>query len=247
MIRIVYILIVSLLLSGQNDSIDYYFGGWPFNPDKEKIIGDSLIPDCTGDKKEALCECLSEEDCESGRCFSSPRVGRYCLQGSGTVFPKFILQDQFGEDVDLYDFAGQGKLILIELSTSWCRPCRELADWFSNDVPAITQNRNWKKEYNIIKELIESNKIYFINIMLQDEYKDSASLDALEDWFQLYPDEHVPIFADKDGEVINWIRPTGYPTVILLNDKMEVLQFSIRGWHEAFNYVSELDWAKEEK
>ena len=48
--------------------------------------------------------CLTS--CESGN-LSSPRVGRYCLQGDGTIFPRFVLQDQFREKVDLYDFAGK--------------------------------------------------------------------------------------------------------------------------------------------
>ena len=247
MIRVLYILIVSLLISESNDYADYYFGSWPFNPNKEQIVGSSIIPDCTQDKKEALCECSLNKDCQSGNCFSSPRVGRYCLQGEGTIFPEVILQDQFRDQVNLYDFAGHGKLILIEFSTAWCRPCQELADWFSNDVPTITENRNWKKEYNILKELVSNNEIYFINIMLQDSYKDPASSESLEDWFQMYSDDNIPILADKDGAVWNWVRPSGYPTVILLNDKMEVVQFSTRGWHEAFNYVSQLDWQKESK
>ena len=243
MIRIIYILLVGLLFS--DDKATDYFGGWPFNPNKDQIDGANLIPDCEGEKKEVLCECAVEADCLSSRCFPSPRVGRYCLQGAETVFPEVILQDQFGEEVNLYDFAGQGKLIVMELSASWCRPCRQLADWISNGVPDVTSNRNWKKEYNIIKDLIYQDRIYFINVLLQDEYKDVASLETLEDWFQMYSDDKIPVLADSDGLIRDWTRPTGYPTIIVLNDKMETVQFSIRGWHEAFNYISKLDWSKE--
>ena len=38
------------------------------------------------------------------------------------------------------------------------------------------------------------------------------------------------------------MRITGYPSVIVLNDKMEIAQFSIRGWHDAFNFISNINW-----
>ncbi len=247
MIRVVCILFTCWLMAVSSSYDDYYFGGWPINSIKDSIVGANISPDCSENLKEPLCECASNQDCESGECFSSPRVGRYCLQGKGTVFPRIVLQDQYREKVDLYDFAGNGKMILIELSTSWCQPCKDLSDWLANDIPNITENRNWKDQYNVIKDLILNDEIYFINIMLQDSYRDPASIETLEDWFQMYPSDNIPVLADENHILLNWLRPTGYPTVILLNDKMEIVQFSIRGWHDAFNYVSQLDWENKSK
>ena len=240
MTRIIYILVIASLIGNEQDFSDYYFGGWPFNPDKDKIIGSELIPDCSKDKKEVLCACSSHDDCETNMCFVSPRVGGYCVPGPQTVFPEFILKDQFGEEVNIYDFAGQGKLIIVEFSTSWCKPCRDLADWMSNGNPGVTSSRMWKKEYNFIKDLVKQDAVYFINIIMQDDYKTPASLETLEDWFQMYPDDHVLLLADSNEDVLNWVRPTGYPTIILLNDKMETIMFSVRGWHDTFNYLSSL-------
>ena len=164
MIRLIYIFVISFIVADSTEIYDnFYFGEWPVNPNKDDIVGSSLIPDCDKSKKESLCECVSDQDCESGKCFSSPRVGRYCLQGDGTVFPRFVLQDQFREKVDLYDFAGQGKLIIIDISTSWCQPCRDLSGWLANDDLSITKNRNWKKEYDVIKDLVLKNEIYLKN------------------------------------------------------------------------------------
>ena len=243
MIKIVCLLIVVVLFSDQEIiPEDYYFGGWPVNPNKEQIASPNFTPDCTGSKKGALCSCTINEECLSGTCFSSPKAGKYCLQSSGTLFPRFILKDQFGEDVDIYDFGDHGKFIIIEMSTSWCKPCKELADWISNDVPNVTGNRWWKKEYDIIRDLIAQERIYFINILLQDIYKEPATLRTLEDWYQMYSDEKVPILADSDYNVRDWMRVSGYPTIIVLNEKMEIVQFSLRGWHDAFNFISNLDW-----
>ena len=228
---------------GENDS-DGYFGGWPTNKDKDKIDNPGFEFKCSedSDKKELGCICLSDEECESGDCFQSPRVGQYCIQSKGTVFPRYSLIDQYGEDVDIYDFAGHGKLIVIEFSTSWCQPCRELASWLSYGDSQVTTHQWWKPGYDIIKDLVHNDKIYFINIQIQDAYKEPASLFSIEDWFQEYPDEKVPILGDSNYHVRDWMRITGYPSVIVLNDKMEVVQFSIRGWHDAFNFLSDIDW-----
>ena len=34
----------------------------------------------------------------------------------------------------LYDFANQGKMILIELSAAWCSPCNDLAKWITTNT-----------------------------------------------------------------------------------------------------------------
>ena len=101
---------------------DGYFGGWPVNQNKDDIKDPGIAFSCDdqGPKKNVGCQCTTEDDCYTGRCFNSPRVGKYCLQNTGTVFPRYKLTDQYGEVVDLYDFAGHGKMIVIEFSTSWC-------------------------------------------------------------------------------------------------------------------------------
>ena len=233
-------------LIGQDEG---YFGGWPINENKNDIKDPGFVFDCDSDldKKNPGCPCLNSEECFSGYCFRSPRVGKYCLQGKGDIFPRSKLTDQYGEEVDVYDFATHGKLILVELSTSWCEPCKKLASWLTYGNQSVTKLPWWKTEYGIIKELIEQDQIYFINIQIQDNYKRASSLESLEEWFQEYPDERVPILADSDYYVRDWVRVTAYPSVILLNERMEIVQFSIRGLRDAFNLLSSMQWDFKER
>ena len=232
---------VSSSLISQDQS---YFGGWPINNAKDQIKDPGFSLDCDNvqDKGQIGCECVSDDDCYSGRCFNSPRVGKYCMQNTGTVFPRYTLMDQYGELVDLYDFAGHGKLIVIEFSTSWCQPCKDFASWMSFDDQTIISHQFWKQEYGIIKELIREEKIYFINIQAQDKYRNPSSLDSVEEWAYEYPDEMIPIFSDPNYEVRNWARVTAYPTMIILNDKMEIIKFSVRGWQDALKFLSDIKW-----
>ena len=232
-------------LIGQDEG---YFGGWPINEEKNQIQDPGFIPDCDSLDvlKKTGCECLADRDCYSGKCFNSPRVGKYCIQGKGTIFPRYKLMDQYGEMVDLYDFANQGKLIVIEFSTSWCQPCKDFAAWLSFGDQTVTSHRFWKEEFSIIKELIKKEKIYFINIQSQDRYREPSSLESIEEWAYDYPDEMIPIFSDSNYDVRNWARVTAYPTMIVLNEKMEILQFSIRGWQDALKFLSDIKWGLEE-
>jgi len=239
MLRIFFIIITSSFIVANQEG---YFGDWPVNPNKNEIENPGFGMDCQSDLKSARCNCSTNDDCKSGECFSSPRSGQYCLQGAGTIFPQFKLMDQFGEEVDLYDFAGHGKLIVLEMSTAWCAPCQKLAAWLTDNDLAVTNHKWWKEEYNIIRDLVNDQKVFFITIQVQDSYKTPSSLESLEDWYNMYPHEQIPLLADSDYGVRDWMRTSGYPTIIVLNDKMEIVQFSLRGWHDSFDLISSMNW-----
>ena len=237
------ILVIFFVFMIAKDDIEY-FGGWPKNILKDKMTSAEVEFECSESStlKKVGCSCIKDEDCESGKCFSSPRLGKYCMPNKGTIFPRFNLVDQYGENVDLYDFGMQDKLIVVELSTAWCQPCRNLASWLTFGDLKVSQSRMWKNDYSIVKNLIEQEKVYFINIQVQDKYKDPSSIYSIEEWFQEYPDERIAILSDSNYVVRDWLRATAYPTIIVLNEKMEIVKFSVRGWHDAFDYLSGINW-----
>ena len=54
-------------------------------------------------------------------------------------------------------------------------------------------------------------------------YREPSSLRSVEEWFQDYPDDRIPILSDSNYYVRDWVRVTAYPTMILLNEKMEIV------------------------
>ena len=233
--------ITLLLPNGEYD----YFGGWPVNSNKAAINDPGVTPEC-GKREDNLlsvgCECSSDNQCESGKCFKGySSVGAYCYPTKGTVFPRFKLIDQFGEDVDLYDFGGHGKLIVIEISAAWCLPCKQLSDWMANDNKAVTLHKQWKPEYNQLKTIFAEQDVFFINIQTSNQYKEPPSLESLEYWYQEYEDEYIPILGDISGDFRNWVKNSAFPTVIILNDQMEIVRFSNRGWQDAFSFLTSAD------
>ena len=58
----------------------------------------------------------------------------------GEQAPRVQLVDQFGEMVDLYDFAGQGKYIIIDISAVWCGPCNDMSAYLNDSGGAYWED-----------------------------------------------------------------------------------------------------------
>ena len=128
-----------------------------------------------------------------------------------------------------------GKYILLEISASWCGVCHELASWITYGDIDITKRSFWKDEYSQIKEMIENDEVYFIHVQFQDEFRDNSSIETIEQWYATYPDDRIVILGDYNRELHTLLKPTGLPAICILNDKLEFVQYSNRGFHEAFN------------
>ena len=57
--------------------------------------------------------------------------------------PRFIDYDQYGERVDLYDFAGHGRYVMIDMGTEFCDPCKDLAAYLAT---GDTSHLVWKQD-----------------------------------------------------------------------------------------------------
>ena len=211
-----------------------YEGGWPFNNKKHLIKSPST--DCPNGLG---CDCVLNDNNDTcsdfgGKCTRHFK-GNYCSISKGTIFPEFIAVDQFGDIVNIYDFANNEKYILIELGTVWCSPCNTLASLISYGEENIKSKSFWKKEYQQVIDMIKNDEVYFITILYEDEFRDNVTSYTSYEWYDNYPDDNIPVLADESKYLHSLIKPTGIPTIILLNEKMEVVQESTRGFNKAFD------------
>jgi len=214
-----------------------YTGNWPVNVKKTSIIENSntdklTCPDGVG------CECKTDDDCINSNCVNHLKGDNFCSLQEGDTFPHFKAIDQFNEIVDIYDFANsEGKYILIEMGTAWCGPCHSLAGWFSWNEDEIKSKKFWKNDYEIIYDLVKNEKVYFITILYEDEFRDTATYDTAYEWYNTYPDNQIPILIDEDKLLHRIIRPTGIPAISLVSPDMKIITLSSRGFNNAFDYL----------
>ena len=77
----------------------------------------------------------------------------------GDRMPNYIAVDQFGDSVNLYDFAGLGKKVVLDMGTEYCGPCKAIASYLStNDQSNLIWSRGgyypwWKEEYSVGRDV----------------------------------------------------------------------------------------------
>ena len=160
---------------------------------------------------------------------------------TGAMLPHFTGVDQFGESVDLYDYAGHGVPVALDLSTHWCAPCRAVAAWLSTgEVSHVSDYVWWKDEYLIVRDLVNSGQILWVTVIYEDASHNDVGPEAAAEWDEWYPHDDIAVLADEQKLLHSWIRPTGIPNVNLLNDDMTLMDYQNRGLDGAFNKLVEL-------
>jgi thiol-disulfide isomerase/thioredoxin len=157
----------------------------------------------------------------------------------GDLTPRFQLVDQFGDTVDLYDFAYQGKPILLDLSGSWCYWCNEVAKMLEGEASAFD---SYASTYSWVEGLgpaVANGDVFFVTVLDANRMGGTPNAQTLEAWYEAYPNPAVPVLMDPEGVVTSWIRPSGYPTILLLNEDMTVV-LAPRNYTDSFDAVMDM-------
>ena len=138
----------------------------------------------------------------------------------GDLFPRFEMVDQNGEYVDIYDFAGQGKMIIIDIAAEWCPPCNYVSAWLSgNDVYGY--NDYYDGYYPNIVEGIENGDVYWVTVIGEKNSGAPADDGTVADWDEDYPSAYIPVLADETHE-LSESYIVAWPSTYLLNDDMTI-------------------------
>jgi thiol-disulfide isomerase/thioredoxin len=221
----------------------------------------------------ALMACDSEKrdgDFDSGETvYESPYIGGWPFNpdkddlgepdwssppGEGAQIPHFVAQDQHGDWVDLYDFAGHGVPIVVDFTTLYCSPCKALAAYLSDgDMSHLCWKQNeetgadeyypwWKEEYAGLRDLVANGELYWVTVLMQASEESPLVTQAdCVTWETDYPNEHIAVLADTESQLKTWLG-FGFtvPTINVANDDMTLLAYSDGGPYEAMRYFGEL-------
>ena len=143
----------------------------------------------------------------------------------GATLPRFQWIDQFGQYVDIYDFAYLGKPIIMDLSGLWCGYCTMMAGWldFQNDY---YNTSGFSASYAQIPEMVADGTVLWVTVLDSDSSGASADYRDLLLWYAQYPNENVPVLLDEDMQFMQWFGVDGYPFVWLVEEDMTISQSS---------------------
>ena len=99
---------------------------------------------------------------------------------------------------------------------------------------AITK-KWWKNKFLGIRELIDNQEVHWVHIIHLDSEKKPASFDTIDEWYWNYPHENIILLADPEAKMKKWIRPTGYPCLVLVDENMNLKVHALRGIEDAID------------
>lgn len=142
---------------------------------------------------------------------SDPKVGE--------TFARVILTDLYGDQLDLYDFAGHDAPIILELGTGWCVGCKHFANWLSGQ-PSYMDSFSDEDWYTEFPELVRQGRISWITILSENSRSQPADGDTLQDWHDDYPNDQVALMMDPEESVGTYLETTDFPEILWLDSDM---------------------------
>jgi thiol-disulfide isomerase/thioredoxin len=168
-----------------------YQGGWPYYAGKDALTGGDL-PGSQG-----------------------PEV--LVAAAVGERFARLVMIDQFGDEVDLFDFYNADKPVVIDISAQWCAPCQELATWLEGE-PIPTLQALWPKG----PETVEQGSVYWVTVLGENADHLPAGPETSAQWHEVYPHPAIPVLADGDYVAADYALLRGWPTLVLLEPDLTV-------------------------
>tara|TARA_Y100001968_G_C19423922_1_gene753282 strand:+ start:142 stop:873 length:732 start_codon:yes stop_codon:yes gene_type:complete len=137
----------------------------------------------------------------------------------GLLVPRFRALDQFGDEVDLYDFAGQGVPIVLDLGTWFCDPCKSLAAWLSDgDTSELDELGWWNDDFVALREKVNSGELYWLTVLFSQGTP--VSQQDASDWDDEWPNEHIPVLADTELQLQGYLDVTAMPHISVVEPDM---------------------------
>lgn len=149
---------------------------------------------------------------------------------AGALVPRLVALDQYGEKVDLYDFAFQGKPVVIDLSALWCDACKEMATWLEKKPSSMDA----QPELAPIVDRVAAGEILWVTVLFEDGLGNPAKPEHVVTWAESYPNPRVAVLLDDNRSLRDWFYPGAMPSVHALDEKLALVIY------ERFDYKKPL-------
>jgi len=154
----------------------------------------------------------------------------------GARIPRYRAVDQHGQEVDLYDFAGHGRPVVLDVATWFCEPCKALAAWFATgETREVEEFAWWSEDYLPLRDMVANGDITWITVIYS--LGTPVSPEDVARWDETFPNEHIPVLADTDLVLQEWLEVRAMPRIDVLSEQMNLLLFEPGGPQRGLRYL----------
>ena len=136
--------------------------------------------------------------------------------------PGFNLKDQNGETISLEDF--EGSWVHLVFSADWCHWCHFQAEYMADADEMLAEEG--------VEDFVS------ITLLSQDYQGGVPSESLLKKWAEDYQLKYV--LKDPKGTVTSRYPVEGYPTNVILNPDLEILQYWSGSYRSAEDFIRAL-------
>jgi thiol-disulfide isomerase/thioredoxin len=123
----------------------------------------------------------------------------------GQVVPDVRGIDAYGDEVSLWQF--YGSVIVLDLSTQWCAPCRALAEGVQETADHY------------------GDDLVYLTVMPENNYNEPPSEQDILDWVEFYGITTEPVLADPEGYSYDVVPPgssEGWPALFVIDRDLRI-------------------------
>lgn len=135
----------------------------------------------------------------------------------GEVVPELIAIDQHGDTFSLWQFYGQ--VVILDISTMWCAPCRELA----KEV-----DETWKH--------YEGSDLMYLTVLPQNNDGKPPSVADLNTWTDTFG-VTAPVVSDDKDWYLGAVPTNTFPQIMVVGRDMRVYERDIAASDPAIRAV----------
>lgn len=137
----------------------------------------------------------------------------------GEPLPRFVAIDQYGEQVDFYDYAGHGKPVMLDISALWCPPCRQMAGWLAGE------GANGYGAYGVVKDAVDNGDLLWVTVMGEDNQGKYPDQQDLLWWEERYPNPEIALLADApEVDLVGYMDIGFWPSLYLLDEELRLIK-----------------------
>jgi hypothetical protein len=140
------------------------------------------------------------------------------LYEPGERFMRFRLVDQFGQEVDLYDFYDADVPVVLHMGTAWIPLSTKLDSYIRGEEDPTNYAQYWPTGPDVVAR----GDVYWITVLAEDPNGVPPDLAAVQAYNERYA-QQLPVLADDAYVVADYAYLAYWPSVYVLEPELKVV------------------------